>query len=85
MQQTVLEMLAGSNTGRLPPTPLNVKASSVGAASSRSEALKIKEIVLEMLSMNSKNQAHAPDSAAGVSDVAGTTVKNRDGSVTAQV
>ena len=42
-------------------------------------------IVLEMLSVNSKNQAHAPDAAAGVSVPAGTTVKDRDGSVTAQV
>lgn len=87
MQQAVLEMLAGNNAGQSPPTPLNVNASGGGAARSRTDPLNIKEIVLEMLSVNSnsKNQAHAPDAAAGVSVPAGTTVKNRDGSVTAQV
>lgn len=85
MQQAVLEMLAGNNAVQSAPVPLNVKASGGGIARSRADPLNIKEIVLEMLSVNSKNQAHAPDSAAGVSAPAGTTVKNHDGSVTAQV
>jgi hypothetical protein len=85
VQQAVLEMLAGNNAGQSHPTPLNVNASGGGAARSRTDPLNIKEIVLEMLSVNSKNQAHAPDAAAGVSVPAGTTVKNRDGSVTVQV
>ena len=78
VQTTVLEMLAGSKALHATPTPLNVHVGGGGAARSRTDALNIKDILMEMLSVNAKSQA--PDAAA-----VGTTARNHDGSVTAQV
>jgi hypothetical protein len=78
VQNTVLEMLNSNKALQTHAAPLNVNLGGGGAARSRTDALDIKGIVLEMLSVNAKNQA--PDVAA-----VGTSVNNRDGSVTAQV
>ncbi len=80
VQHAVLELLAGNKAVHAPPTPLNVSVGGGGAARSRTDALNIKELVLEMLSVNAKNQPPPASSAA-----AGATVKNSDGSLTAQV
>jgi hypothetical protein len=80
VQQAVLEMLAGDKAAQATPTPLNVNVGGGSAARSRIDTLNIKELVLEMLSVNAKNQAPLVSGAA-----AGATVKNSDGSLTAQV
>lgn len=71
-------MLAGSKVLQTSPAPLNVNIGGGGAARNRTEALSIKDIVLEMLSVNAKSRA--PDA-----DSLGASTKSRDGSVTAQV
>lgn len=81
VQQAVLEMLAANKLAQQSPTPLNVSAGGGAAARSRADAQSIKEIVLEMLSVKGSSRAPEPSGAAA----AGTTVKNSDGSLTAQV
>jgi hypothetical protein len=80
VQNAVLELLTSNKALQTHATPLNVNVGGGGAARSRTDALDIKSIVLEMLAVNAKSPAQAPDAAA-----VGTSVKNRDGSVTAQV
>ncbi len=72
-------MLAGNKAVHTSATPLNVNAGGGGgAARSRTDALSLKDIVLEMLSVTGTSQA--PTAAA-----VGASAKNPDGSVTAQV
>jgi hypothetical protein len=79
-QQAVLQQLAANRGAQATSTPLNVNVGGGAAARSQADVLSIKEIVLEMLSANANNPSpHTPDAAAG------TTVRNSDGSLTAQV
>ncbi len=81
VQQAVLEMLTANKLAQQSPTPLNVSPGGGAAARSRADAQTIKDIVLEMLS--AKGGSRAPESSDAAA--AGTTVKNSDGSLTAQV
>lgn len=81
VQQAVLEMLTANKLAQQSPTPLNVNPGGGAAARTRADAQSIKEMVLEMLSVKGGNSAPAPSGAAA----AGTTVKNSDGTLTAQV